>query len=101
MAGYIEKRVTFRVRGPQMDRRLIQNYTCYLNGGVNIVPLGGNVFVGNLKISCLPRFHGRSSRQKKALPVAQNNLIEGVMKFEGDFNLLDLAVATVPDRSED
>lgn len=58
------------------------------------------MFVTDLKIPLLAREHRCRIGQKQSLFIAEDNLIEGIMKFEGDLNLLDLPIASVFDGAE-
>ena len=64
------------------------------------VPLRGNVFIGDLDVPLLAGKKRRGRWKKQALLVAQDHLIEGVVKFKRDFNLVDLAVAAVFHRAK-
>ncbi len=44
--------------------------------------------------------NGRRRRKKQALLVAQNHLFEWIVEFNGDFDLVDLAVAVVFHRAK-
>src|SRR5882762_2028785 len=67
---------------------------------IHVVPLRGDVLVPNLKIALLSRGEGRIVFCEQTLLVAQHHLVERIVKFERDFNLLDAPVATVLERPE-
>src|SRR6266478_145549 len=67
---------------------------------IHVVPFRGDMFVRNLKIPLLAGQHWRRTRKKQTLSIAQNDLIERIVKLESNFDLLDLAIAAVLNRSE-
>jgi hypothetical protein len=81
-------------------QKLFEREACYADGGIDIVPLRGDVFVTDLKIPLLAWEHGRCIRQKQPLFISEHYLIEGIVKFEGNLDLLDLAIARVLDSAE-
>src|ERR1700676_5547341 len=90
----------FGVMQPSARVFLVQNNPADADRWIHIVPLRGNVLVGNLKISLLSGQHRWRTGKKQALLIAQNDLIEGIVKFESDFDLLDFTIAAILDRSE-
>ena len=55
------------------------------------------MLVRDLDVPLLARKKGWRCWKKQALPIAQNHLVERVVKLNRDFNLLNLAVAGVLD----
>jgi len=79
---------------------LLKRDTAHDDLGENIVPLRRNMFVGDLHIPLLAGHKRRSRGKKQALLVAQDDLLERIVKFHGDFNLVNFAVAAVLNRAE-
>ena len=68
--------------------------------GIYIVPLRRDVFVANLKIALLSRGEWRVVLRKQALFIPQHYLVERIVKFERNFNLLDAAIAAIFHRAK-
>src|SRR5258705_13562407 len=80
--------------------RLIESEPGDADRRINVVPLSGDVLGPNLKIALLSRGERRIVFCEQTLLVAQHHLVERIVKFERDFNLLDAPVAAVLERPE-
>ena len=70
------------------------------NRRVDIVPLRGDVFVANLKITLLSRRKWSIVLGEQPLFIPQHDLVERIVEFERNFDLLDAAVTTVFHRAK-
>src|SRR5580698_1367068 len=70
-----------------LPQRSLKRKAAHDDRGVDVVPLRGDVFVGDLHVPLLAGHEWLGGRKKQALLVAQNHLIEWVVEFNRDFDL--------------
>ena len=80
--------------------RLIEVESGDADRRIPVVPLRCNVLVADLKIALLSWPERSRGRQKQTLRIAQDHLVEWIVEFERDFNLLDAPIAPVFERTE-